>query len=264
MAGRRTIYVHGTSRSEQRRLADLNRATNPAFLRFLRLRRGMSVLEVGCGMGLLLAEVDRRVGASNVTGVDLSAAQLARVPSPLRGRVRRGDAHDLPFAAGSFDLVYARYLLEHVADPQKVVRQMARVARPGGVVIAQENDLALLDLDPRPPAFAGIWQGFCRWQVRCGGHPFVGRHLGTLFRRAGLRGVELSFAPESCRFGDARFPFWISNVERILRGAARGLRTMGISADGLRRLLRALRDHRGALRFSWNRARGYNAASDGR
>src|SRR5215510_5398540 len=113
-----STYVHGTEPSEQERLAGLNRMTNAAFVEFLRVAPGARVLEVGSGLGILAAEVASAAAGVNVVGVELSAAQLAAARQTERVTFRQGDAHTLDFPDGSFDLVYARYLLEHVVDPE--------------------------------------------------------------------------------------------------------------------------------------------------
>src|SRR5262249_12226597 len=135
-------YIHGTDKTEQERLAALNRLTNPAFVEFLELRPACAVLEVGSGLGILAGEVAARVPQGEVIGLEFSTEQLpaAAVTQPNL-RFQQGDAHRLPFDPARFDVVYCRYLLEHVADPVQVLREMRRVLRPGGWVCLQENNV---------------------------------------------------------------------------------------------------------------------------
>jgi ubiquinone/menaquinone biosynthesis C-methylase UbiE len=99
-----------------------------------RFARGLDLLEVGCGTGLLLsrfAEVCR-----TARGVDLSPGMLARAAE--RGLdVTEGSATDLPFASESFDVACSFKVLAHIEDIQSALREMFRVVRPGGVVIAE-------------------------------------------------------------------------------------------------------------------------------
>jgi 2-polyprenyl-6-hydroxyphenyl methylase/3-demethylubiquinone-9 3-methyltransferase len=92
------------------------------------------VLDLGCGGGLLANELAARGHA--VTGIDASTENLEVARAYDRtGRAvyTCGDARALPFAAGSFDVVCAMDLLEHVDDPAQIVAEAARVLAPGGL-----------------------------------------------------------------------------------------------------------------------------------
>jgi len=102
--------------------------------------RGLRVLEVGCGAGVDLARF-ARAGAT-VTGVDLSASaiQLARAnfdQQGLHADLRVADGEHLPFADSSFDIVYAHGVVQYTVDPQRLVDECRRVARPGALTIFQ-------------------------------------------------------------------------------------------------------------------------------
>ncbi|MGA2924765.1 MAG: class I SAM-dependent methyltransferase [Solirubrobacteraceae bacterium] len=91
-----------------------------------------SVLDVGCGEGVLTDRWATQLHGGRVVGVDLEDAKL-RAEWARRDRdnleFRAGRAEELPFAAGEFDLVTAIETLEHVADPALALAGMARVAR---------------------------------------------------------------------------------------------------------------------------------------
>ncbi|MGQ0574335.1 MAG: class I SAM-dependent methyltransferase [Pseudonocardia sp.] len=94
---------------------------------------GTALLDLGCGPGVFSrAAVDR---GALVTGVDHDPQAVrhaaAEVPDVT---FQVGDAHELDLRDGSFDVVAAVQLLTHVANPLRVLREMGRVARPGGVV----------------------------------------------------------------------------------------------------------------------------------
>jgi len=96
-------------------------------------------LDIGCGPGQLVIDLARRYPALHMTGLDLSAEMLvlARRNADAAGvgdRVafKLGDAEDIPFPDGHFDLVVSSLSLHHWVDPMAVLNEMARVARPGG------------------------------------------------------------------------------------------------------------------------------------
>jgi ubiquinone/menaquinone biosynthesis C-methylase UbiE len=95
-------------------------------------------LEAGCGTGLILQRVDGRLKAlgGRAVGVDLSHGMLARAEA--RGlEVVRGSLTTLPFPDASFDLVYSFKVLAHVPQAGQALAELARVTRPGGVVVAE-------------------------------------------------------------------------------------------------------------------------------
>jgi SAM-dependent methyltransferase len=99
--------------------------------------RGATVLDVGTGPGLLLAELARRHADIKVIGVDISADMVAAARATLaayesRAAVHIGDAARLPLADRSVDLVVSSLSAHHWADRAAAVPELARVLRPGG------------------------------------------------------------------------------------------------------------------------------------
>jgi 2-polyprenyl-3-methyl-5-hydroxy-6-metoxy-1,4-benzoquinol methylase len=90
-----------------------------------------SILDVGCGEGVLTAEWAERLGDGRIVGIDLDdpklRAEWERRPRPnLEFRVE--EATSLSFAAGEFDMACAIEVLEHVPEPEATLAEMARVA----------------------------------------------------------------------------------------------------------------------------------------
>jgi ubiquinone/menaquinone biosynthesis C-methylase UbiE len=101
------------------------------------------VLDVGCGPGATALAFAARV--ASVVALDLTPAMLAqaRKTAAERGldnlRFELGNAADLPFPDASFDVVASRLAAHHVADPQAMVREVARVLAPGGMFLLSDT-----------------------------------------------------------------------------------------------------------------------------
>ncbi|HLH22016.1 MAG TPA: class I SAM-dependent methyltransferase [Chloroflexota bacterium] len=112
------------------------------------------VLEIGCGVGHVLARLSGRCA---VVGLDLSpeALRQARAVVP-RARLLEGSADRLPFADACFDAVLARHVLEHLPRPAAAIAELRRVLRPGGTLVAaMPNPSSIMR-----PVKGAAWVGF--------------------------------------------------------------------------------------------------------
>ena len=167
------------------------------FLRFVRIRPGARVLEVGCGSGVVLRDLAAMVGRrGHVVGVDTSRTVLAAARRLCRSAagqaaitLRHGDGTRLPFAADRFDATLAITVVLHVARPSTMVHEMARVTRAGGRVGLQDQDFGMVAVThPDPELTDRILDGVPR---RIYEEPYSGRRLPGLLREAGLTDVRL-------------------------------------------------------------------------
>jgi ubiquinone/menaquinone biosynthesis C-methylase UbiE len=166
------------------------------FLRFVPIRPGQRVLEIGCGTGVVLRDLLGLVGRrGEVTGLDPSRTMLERARALARGapggrlRLRRGDGNELPFAGGRFDVALAVTVILHVGNPLRVVKELARVTRAGGRVGLQDQDFGLVGAaHPDPTLTDRILDGVA---ARIYEEPYSGRRLPALLREAGLAQVRV-------------------------------------------------------------------------
>jgi ubiquinone/menaquinone biosynthesis C-methylase UbiE len=99
-----------------------------------RYATGKDVLEVGCGTGLILHRTARF--ARHAVGIDLSGGML-RTAQQRGLHVVQASATALPLATASVDVAYSFKVLAHIPDIEGALREMARVVRPGGWVLAE-------------------------------------------------------------------------------------------------------------------------------
>lgn len=249
-----STYIHGTEPEEQRRLSTLNDLINDGSLQRLDLRGGERVLDVGSGLGQLSRRMARAVGpGGRVVGVERSDEQRAEAEKLAAaagedGRVefRRGEADRLPLRDdewGTFDVVHARFLLEHVPDPAAVVTSMVRAARPGGRIVLEDDDHEMLRAWPEPPGLVRAWQAYMKVFRGLGCDPIVGRRLVELLHGAGARPCRNDWLFFGCCAGEDRFGMFVRNLAGVLESAAKDLTAPGLLGPGeLDEVLRALEE----------------------
>ncbi|MCI0658246.1 MAG: methyltransferase domain-containing protein [Acidobacteria bacterium] len=226
-------YLHGTSPSEQDRLALLNRLVNRGSIAELDLRGGERVLEMGSGLGHFAREMARQVGRRGwVLGIERSARQLNRArrstafPRSAQVEFRRGDALSPPLGPGewgSFHVAHARFLLEHLKEPLLAVRQMVRAVRPGGRIVLEDDDHDVLRLHPPPAGFSWLWRAYMRSFRVLGNDPDIGRKLPALLQQAGARPTRNSLVFFGSCAGQRDFPLYLQNLIEVLTSARKTL-----------------------------------------
>jgi SAM-dependent methyltransferase len=243
-------YIHGSDPAEQARLSRLNDLLNAASLRELALRGGERILDVGAGLGQLSRAMARAAGVP-VVGIERDREQLARAEALAREageerlvELRHGDVLAMPLRPGergAFDVVHARFVLEHVPDPLAVVRQMVEAARPGGRIVLADDDHDVMRLWPEPPGFAAIWAAYQRCYDRAGNDPIVGRRLVQLLHEAGAAPRRATWVPFGACAGDPEFPGFAQNLAHVVAQARPRLQGLGIPDAQLDAALEALR-----------------------
>lgn len=174
------------------------------------LRPGQRLLDVGCGPGTITLDLATRVAPGAVIGVDASAevVEQARQAAEGRGNVAFGvgDAYRLGQADGSFDVVHAHQVLQHLADPVAALTEMRRVLRPGGVLAVRDSDYGAFVWAPSDPGLDRWIELYHQVTARNGAEADAGRHLTAWVRRAGFADVRTTSS--TWTFADAESRAW--------------------------------------------------------
>jgi SAM-dependent methyltransferase len=203
-----------TGEAADYRLGILHRLYGPGTRRVLLdsgLERGMRVADLGCGVGMVTALLAELVGPDgHVVGVDFSAAQLAQARERLSSAAARhaalvqGSAMDTGLPPGSFDLVYCRFLLLHLPDPERALREMRALLRPGGILVCEDGDLTSAGSEP-PSALDAFGELWLRLGRNRGLDYTLGRRLFQMVRATGFSAPQITFnQPAVARGEDKR------------------------------------------------------------
>lgn len=150
-------YVLATGGAAANRLRILHNVYGPGARELLTragIKPGMRVVDLGCGTGMVTQLLAELVGPTGeVVGVDYSGAQVeqarALLPAAFTNvRFIQASATDTGLPRESFDLVYCRFLLIHLADPQSALSEMRDLLKSGGIIACEDGDLTSAGSEP--------------------------------------------------------------------------------------------------------------------
>ncbi|MBK8594457.1 MAG: methyltransferase domain-containing protein [Holophagales bacterium] len=211
----------------------------------LDLRPGLSLLDLGCGPGVLLRALAASTSGVRAAGLDAGMERLLQARSaPTPAPLLRGDALRLPFRDSAFDRVLGAEVLEHLPDDAAALRELRRVLAPGG----------LLALSVPHVEYPFLWDPINRLWTALGGSPFRTGPLVGIWT-----GHERLYRPDDLAARVAAAGFEVLRVEEathhclplthfLLYGVGRPLVERGPLPAALRRRLGRLPPAPGARR----------------
>jgi SAM-dependent methyltransferase len=194
-------YVLATGQAASDRLRILHNVYGPGARTLLTragIQPGMKVADLGCGVGMTTRLLAELVGdAGQVVGIDYSAAQIevARNLTPSsKSNVSfvEASATDTGLPRMSFDLVYCRFLLIHLTEPELAMREMYDLLKPGGILVIEDGDLTSAGSEPSSKlhAFSELFGGLGpKWGVDY----TLGRRLFRMVLAANFSQPEIMF-----------------------------------------------------------------------
>jgi len=195
---------------------DLGRAYKTLVVREMAIERGHTVLDLGCGPGADLPAFAESVGPSGaVIGLDSDEGAVELARQSVAGLpivdVRTGDIHQLDLPSGSVDRAHTDRVLQHVADPARVLAEVHRVLNPAGCAVFAEPDWDTLVIDfPRPKVADAYRQFIADRVVR---NSRIGRQLPRLTEAVGLTVTRI--VPVTAMFRDANDADKILGLHRV-------------------------------------------------
>jgi ubiquinone/menaquinone biosynthesis C-methylase UbiE len=163
-------------------------------LQKLGLTSGMSAADIGCGTGHVTFELSRLIGPRGLAaGLDANptAIEFCKKAAEERGvkntRFVIGDAQKIDFESCMFDAVFSRFLLQHVKDPGRTLKEMIRIAKPGGTVMIEDCDLQCWTVEPEDKHVKQLWTWYESIIRQKGSDPAIGRKLYSMFVQTGLK-----------------------------------------------------------------------------
>jgi SAM-dependent methyltransferase len=238
-------YVHGYGTPEQQRLVEQAEHWRHRLIRDgTELDEGTRLLEVGCGVGAVLAVLGQEFPGVRLSGVDLEPKQLEFARGHLaragvEATLTEADALALPFDDESFDHVWMMWFLEHLADPPEALREARRVLRTGGAITAIEVDYGTCHARPSTPAIEALFDAMVRG-MKASGWSDAGTRLPGWLREVGFQHVEEGERP--VWWQDDDLPGQASYAADVMESALDALLELpGTSEDELRAGLADLR-----------------------
>lgn len=215
-------YVLPSSESESWRLERQAQLYGGAsFLQAFLEAHPARVLDAGCGTGFFARHAAACLPDSRVVGLDAEADRIdfarARCPA-ANARFELGDLCAMPFPDGEFDLVYSRFVLGHTKDLTRALLEMARVTRPGGMVVAYDMVHDGIWFAPEKPAVAALLRATIAVMRERGMEPSQGLHLAPGMIRAGLADVGAQVIPHAALASQAAFEAYRKNWAETVVG----------------------------------------------
>lgn len=193
------------------------------------LREGKKVADIGCGTGDVSLVAAELAGSSgSVVGLDANPTAIEQCKKSALAKgaknvsFRVGDALNTKLPSAEFDIVYSRFLFQHVKDPRKCLKEMTRIAkRPGGMIMVEDCDLHTWLAEPENKYVDQLWSWYESIVKQKGSDPRIGKRLYKLFIEQNLE-PKVQVYSLAVLYGNRRMWKTITGVLKKLEDNDRG------------------------------------------
>ena len=167
------------------------------------LRPGMDVIDCGCGPGSITIDMAGIVAPGWVTGIDIEPRQLeaARALALERGvrnvRFEPGSVYALPYPDATFDAAVAHFVIEHVNDPVRALREVRRVLKPGGFAAIKDPFYPAFTFRPRLPVIERFGELMAKARAHNGASDAYAADLRACLLEAGFARTQAEAGTET-------------------------------------------------------------------
>ncbi|MCI0538925.1 MAG: methyltransferase domain-containing protein [Verrucomicrobiales bacterium] len=218
-------YLPGYTANASNFMAFRTAQSHAAFV-LPKLRPGLRLLDCGCGPGSITLGLARLVSPAEVVGLDRENSQVekARKDATNQGvsnvRFEVGSVYELPFAEGSFDVVFAHAVFEHLREPLSALSEIRRILASEGLVALRSPDWGGFLVSPMTPQLDAALDYYQSLQTESGGDVHVGRKFKALLREVGFRDSEFSASYECYRSLESIGEYLAQRIESSSETAA--------------------------------------------
>ena len=216
------------SREIYRRYLESKPWLNELYTSFLNIKPGQKIVDVGCGPGDFTRQLARlSKQKATILGIDSNEKSIrAATTDTKKARLSQcvsyelGDVYKIPLEDGYADLTCCRTLLMHLTEPLKAVKEMARVTRTGGSVVALEGGKMGAFYDSNDEEYSMLaeraYEAWINGIRKLEGKEFkIGEKLPGIFQKAGLSGIKAEVQADAWLYSDPRRR--LSDVKAELR-----------------------------------------------
>lgn len=191
-------YVHGYTERESSRLYDQANTLSEMLHYDTIFPKGSKVLEAGCGTGAQTVILAKKNPDAQILSIDISKESLEKAQKLIKKekitnvKFELQDIFNLYYEEESFDHIFICFVLEHIQNPVKILKELKRFLKKGGTITVIEGDHGSVYFYPESKDALLTIQ--CQIKIQAGmkGNSLIGRQVYPLLKQAGFKNVKVS------------------------------------------------------------------------